>query len=79
MCLFTNIFYVKKKTAKPRVGASKSKRRVMKFCNSLLNNENKIKGNSKINDQIKRNLYAWKKRHPQVVQSPISNYCLIAH
>ena len=30
----------------------------------------------KINDQIKRNIYAWIKRHPQVVQSPISNDCI---
>ena len=31
------------------------------------------KGHSKINEQIKRNLYTWITRHPQVVQSPISN------
>ena len=36
----------------------------------------KIKGHSKINEQIKRNLYTWITRHPQVVQSPISNDCL---
>ena len=36
----------------------------------------KRKGNSKINEQIKRNLYTWITRHTQVVQSPISNYCL---
>ena len=36
----------------------------------------KKKGHSKINEQIKRNLYTWITRHPQVVQSPISNYCL---
>ena len=34
------------------------------------------KGHSKINDQIKRNLYTWITRHPQVFQSPISNDCL---
>ena len=34
------------------------------------------KGHSKINDQIKRNLYTWITRHPQVVQSPISNDCI---
>ena len=38
--------------------------------------EKKRKGHSKINDQIKRNMYTWITRHPQVVQSPISNYCL---
>ena len=36
----------------------------------------KRKGHSKINEQIKRNIYAWITRHPQVVQSPISNYYL---
>ena len=38
--------------------------------------EKKRKGHSKINEQIKRNLYTWITRHPQVVQSPISNHCL---
>ena len=33
----------------------------------------KKKGHSKITEQIKRNLYTWITRHPQVVQSPISN------
>ena len=28
---------------------------------------------NKINEKIKRNLYKWITRHPQVVQSPISN------
>ena len=36
----------------------------------------KPKGHSKINEQIKRNLYAWITCHPQLVQSPISSYCL---
>ena len=31
------------------------------------------KGHSKINEQIKRNLYACITRHPQAFQSPISN------
>ena len=38
--------------------------------------KNKKKGHSKINEQIKRNLYTWITRHPQVVHSPISNDCL---
>ena len=36
----------------------------------------KRKGHSQINEQIRRNLYTWITRHTQVVQSPISNYCL---
>ena len=41
-----------------------------------MDKKTKRKGHSKINEQIKRNLYTWIKRHPQVVQSPISNDCL---
>ena len=48
----------------------------MKVCNSLWTKKTKIKGHSKITEQIKRNLYTWITRHPQVVQSPISNDCL---
>ena len=47
----------------------------MKVCNSIWTNK-KRKGRSKINEQIKRNLYTWITRHPQVIQSPISNDCL---
>ena len=36
----------------------------------------KREGHSKINEQIKLNIYAWIKNHPQVLQSPISNYCI---
>ena len=41
-----------------------------------MDKEIKYKGYSKINEQIKRNLYTWITRHPQVVQSPIYNDCL---
>ena len=41
-----------------------------------MDQEKKRKGHSKINDQIKRNVYTWITRHTQVVQSPIYNYCL---
>ena len=58
LCLFTNTFHVKKKTAKRRVGAEKSKRRDIKLGNSLWTNKTKQKGHSKINDQIKLNMYA---------------------
>ena len=48
----------------------------MKVSTSLWTNKTKRKGNSKINKQIKRNMYVWITLHPQVVQSPISNDCL---
>ena len=76
LCLFTNILDVKQKTAKRRIGAAKSKQRAMKVGTSLWNKKTKRKGNSQINEQIKRNLYAWITLHPQVVQSPIYNDCL---
>ena len=76
MCLFTNILDVKPTTAKRRFVAAKSRRKSMKVCNSLWTKKPKRKGHSKINEQIKRNMYTWITRHPQVVQSPISNDCL---
>ena len=47
----------------------------MEVGNVLYTNKTKRKGNSKISEKIKRNIYAWIIRHPQVVQSPISNDC----
>ena len=41
-----------------------------------MDREKKPKGYSKINEQLKRNLYAWTTRHPQFFQSQISNDCL---
>ena len=54
----------------------KSKLKAMKVGTSQWKKITKRKGHSKINEQIKRNLYAWITRHPQVVQSLISNDCL---
>ena len=72
MCLFTNILAVKPTTAKRRFMAAKSRRKAMKVGNILWTKKNR-KGHSKINEHIKRNLYTCITRHPQVVQSPISN------
>ena len=36
----------------------------------------KLKGHSKINDQITRKLYTWITCHPQAVQSPRLDNCL---
>ena len=68
LCLFTNILYVKTRTTKRRIGATKSKRRAMKVGNVQWTKKIKLKGNSKINENIKSNLYAWITRHSQVVQ-----------
>ena len=44
LCLFTNIFDVKNKTAIRPVGAAKSKRKAIKVGNRLWNNKTKQKG-----------------------------------
>ena len=76
LCLFTNILDVKYTIEERRFVAARFRRKAMKVCNSLWKNQKKRKGHSKINEQIKRNLYTWITRHPQVFQSPISNYGL---
>ena len=67
LCLFTNTFDVKNKRAKRRIGTEESKRISMEVVNSLWTNRTKRKGYSKINEQIKHDLYAWITRHTQVV------------
>ena len=64
---------VKPTTAKRRIVDAKSKSRAIKVGNKLWTKKTKQKGHSKINEQIKYNKYTWITRHPQVVQSPISN------
>ena len=74
--LFTNIFDVKNRTSIRYVGAAKSKRKAIKAGCGLWTNKTKRKRHSKTNEQIKHKLYKWITRHPQVVQSSISNDCL---
>ena len=76
LCLFINILDVNPKTAKRRFVAAKSKRKSMKVCNSLWTKKQKEKGIQKSLSRSNVNLYTWITRHPQVVQSPISNDCL---
>ena len=49
LCLFTNIFDVKKRTAIHRVESAKSERRTIKFGNSPWSKTKKPKGHSKTN------------------------------
>ena len=76
LCLFTKILDVKPKAAKRHIVAKESKRRAMKVGNIKLNRKIKQKRHLTINEQLKRNLYAWIKCHTQVFQSPISIDCL---
>ena len=36
----------------------------------------KRKLHTEINEQVNKSIYNWILQHPQIVQSPISNYCL---
>ena len=68
LILFTKRLEVKKETKERRIVSAKSKPRAMKVRTSQWNKKTKQKGNSKINEQINLNLYAWITRHPQVFQ-----------
>ena len=76
LCVFTNILEVKKKNICRQVGAARSKRKAIKYGNTPWALKQNRKGNSKIHEQIKKPLYNWIMHHPQVLKSPIVNYCL---
>ena len=76
LCIFTNILYVKNKTAILQVGDAKSKRRAIKSGTTPRALKRKRKGNSIIDDHIKKSVYNLIFNHPQVVQSTIVNDCL---
>ena len=65
--MFNNILDVKK-TAYRRVGDTKSKHKAIKIGNTPWALGKKRKGNSKIDEQIKKSLYNWIMHHPKVVQ-----------
>ena len=75
VCVFNNILYVKNNTAICRFGAANLKRKTIKLGTTQWALKPKQKGNSKINNQIKKSLYNFIMHHPQVVQSPIFNDC----
>ena len=68
LCLFTNILDVKKKTSILQVGSAKLKNKAIKLVTTPWEMKTRQKVNSKINYQIKKSLYNWIMRHPQVVQ-----------
>ena len=76
LCMFTNILEVKKKTAYRRVGAAKYKRKEIKIGNKPWELKQNKKGNSEIDEQIKKYFLNWIMYHPQVVQSTIVNDCM---
>ena len=76
LCLFTNILDVKKESAYRWVGAAKYERKEIKYGTIPWSLKQNQKGNSKIDDQVKKSHYNYIMRNPQVVQSPIVNYFL---
>ena len=73
---FTEKLDVKPKTAVCRFGAAKAKHKAIKKYNVLWSNIAKRHGHTKINQKVKEALYHWVIHNPQVVLSPIGNYCL---
>ena len=72
LCIFTNILYAKKRNAIQQVWAAKSKRKAIKAGTTIWTKKAKQKLNSKMNDQIKKSLYNWIIRHPEVFE--ITNF-----
>ena len=73
LCIFIKYLEVKKKTSYHRFGSAKSKSKAIKFVNKPWALKQKRKGNSKIDEHIKKSPYNLIMHHPQVVQSPIVN------
>ena len=67
---------MKKKTANPQFGYSKSKHKAIKYGTPPWALKPKRKVNSKIYEQVKKSIYNWIMHHPKVLQKPIFNYCL---
>ena len=67
LCLFTKKIYAKK-TATRRVGAAKSKCKVIKYGTTPWALKKNVKWNSKTGEQLKKSLYNWIIHHPQVVK-----------
>ena len=57
LCMFTNILYVNKKNAYPRVGAAKYKCKMIKYGNTPWALKKNRKGKSKISEEIRKSLY----------------------
>ena len=76
LCLFTQLFDVKNKTAVRQVGADKSNIKAIRSGSMLWSNIPKRRGHTKINEKINKYLYNWIVHNSQVLQSPISKYCL---
>ena len=73
---FSETLDIKPKTDVRRLCAAKSKCRAIIVGSMLWSSITKRRGHIKINECVKRYPYNWILQHLQVVQSPISNYCL---
>ena len=76
LCLYTIYWMLNLKQQNVVLWLHNPNEKPWKWVIAFGQNKKKRKGHSKINEQIKRNLYTWITRHGQVFQSPIYNDCL---
>ena len=76
LCQFSKTLDVKPKTDVCRLCASKSNHKISIPGSMLWSIITKRRSYKNINECVKRSLCNWIIRHPQVVQSPIYNYCI---
>ena len=73
---FSETLDVKHKTAVLRFCAAKAKRKAIKKYNVFWSNIAKRRGHTKMNKKVRESLYHWILNYPQVLLSPIADYCL---
>ena len=73
---FLDTLEFKPKTDVHSVCAAKSKRKSIRAGIVLGSGISKQRNHIKSNQQVKKALYDWDLQHPQVVVSPMANYCL---
>ena len=71
--LFTEVLYVKNKTAVRRLCAAKSECKEIRAGRMSWSSISKRKVHTKINEQVKKYFYNWILQNTQVVQYPIAN------
>ena len=71
---FNDLFYVKQKLSVHQFGDANTKNKVIRKGNFLWYIIKNNIGYIKMNASVKHALYYWNIQHPQVLQSPISNY-----
>ena len=65
---------VKQNTAVRKLGAAESKRKAIRYGSMLWSSIPKRYIHTKINGEVKKDIYNWILQHPQYIQSLIENY-----